>query len=653
MKFKKNRRNKVKFSLKNILISASVFLIAGGIPGLSFGQSTELLKAKMMGQSQSQSSASPNINVRGLGDDTQSIWGGNLMPDEVPLDIPEQSVILVDKTINPEEYIVGPGDLIGIYFWGQIDKNYEIRVSPDGYLMIPTLGSINVAGKTLAEASSSVKQAAALKYKNLDTTVFLMQPKRFRLFVTGLVYNPGMHVSNASERLSDVLERAGLIIPEEFLNAETRIKSTEEASASSQEGINATGRVVEPDKQSKMTSQKNYTLGRSYYVGSLGQTGRTRLESIMGNNGLLTMGENRGSSIRSIIIERNGKKIEADILKFLKFGDIDSNPRLNSGDNIIVSAYKGDISVYGEVNDPGTYEFKDGDRICDLIGFAGGINGVADLSHAMIARFSDDGKTFDSMEIDLDDALNKNPADVKYNLKESDRLYIYKKPEYKEKNDVVVYGEVKYPGSYPIIGNVTKLSDVLKLTGGFTGKENLNMARLLRKKDFVLNDLEYERLKKLLVNERIVEENQYVVSIEKNFAGSVNIDFKKLIIENDKKYDVTLEDGDIIFIPYLKNTVNVIGAVKHPATIILEKDVNLKYYVDKAGGLNWDADKRRMWLIKNRTSQRFKASLKTDNIESGDTIQITAKARRTVVSYLREYVGYVSVASTVILLLRN
>ena len=643
----------MKFSFRNILKSASVFLIIGGIPVLSFGQSTELLKAKMMGQSQSQSSSSPNINVRGLGDESQSIWGGNLMPDEVQLDIPEQSAILVDNTIKPEEYIVGPGDLIGIYFWGQIDKNYGIRVSPDGYLMVPTLGSLKVSDKTLAETYIIVKQAAAQKYKNLETTVFLMQPKRFRLFVTGLVYNPGMHSSNASERLSDVLERAGLIIPGEFLNTEPRIKSSEEVSATNQESVSATGRVIEPDNQSRMTSQKNYTLGRSYYAGSLGQTGRSRLESIMGNNGLLTMGENRGSSIRSIVIQRNGKKIEVDLFKFLKLGDIDSNPRLNSGDNIIVPAYNGDISVYGEVNDPGTYEFKNGDRICDMIGFAGGINGVSDLSHAMITRFGDDGKTLSNIEIDLDDALNKNQTDTKYLLNESDRLYIYKKPDYKEKSDVVVYGEVKYPGSYPIIENVTKLSDIIKMTGGFSGDENLKMARLLRQKDFTLSDLEYERLKKLLVSERSVEDNQYVESIEKNFAGSVNIDFEKLILENDKNFDVALKKGDIIFIPMMKNTINVIGAVKEPVTMIVKKNEKIKYYINEAGGMNWNADRYRIYLIKNRTGQKLRVSIKDDDIEGGDTIQVIAKTRRTVVSYFREYLGYASLASTLILLLRK
>ena len=78
--------------------------------------------------------------------------------------------------------------------------------------------------------------------------------------------------------------------------------------------------------------------------------------------------------------------------------------------------------------------------------------------------------------------------------------------------DITISGEIKYPGQYAIEKNITTLTDLVNMAGGFSGNENLEEARLIRKTDFAVRDLEYERLKNLLVTERTFEENDYVRS---------------------------------------------------------------------------------------------------------------------------------------------
>ena len=36
-----------------------------------------------------------------------------------------------DRDINPEEYLVGPGDVLQLYIWGEFDLSY-IQVDPEG-----------------------------------------------------------------------------------------------------------------------------------------------------------------------------------------------------------------------------------------------------------------------------------------------------------------------------------------------------------------------------------------------------------------------------------------------------------------------------------------------------------------------------------------
>jgi protein involved in polysaccharide export with SLBB domain len=310
----------------------------------------------------------------------------------------------------------------------------------------------------------------------------------------------------------------------------------------------------------------------------------------------------------------------------------------------------GDITLYGEVNDQGIYEFKDGDRICDLIRFGGGLTSVADTANAELIRFKPDGLDFERISINLYDAIYDNPNASLYRLHESDRLNVKRKFEYKVLNDVMVNGEIINPGHYTIKKNDTTLTELINLAGGFTGDENLEEARLIRRAGYAERDMEYERLKNLLVTERNAEENDYVRSYQRSLEGSINIDFVKLFRENDLSYNIVLQDGDTIYIPRIKEYVNVIGAVKEPGYFRVKEGADMKYYIEMAGGYNWNADKRERSLIKAKNAQRYKARYFEVEIEGGDTIHIPSRIPRTFWSYFREYSGYATSVATIVLI---
>ena len=174
-------------------------------------QTTEMIQQGLAGQREQISE--PTISVPSIDEGSANLRNSDMLPEGVSLYYPEQSQILLDKTIDPDKYKVGPGDLLGIYLWGEIDISYQVRVSPEGYLIIPAVGTIVVADKTISEVSELTKNVIKKNYKELEVTVFLTEPRRFRLNISGLVYLPGMHESNALERVSDIIDRAGLIIP--------------------------------------------------------------------------------------------------------------------------------------------------------------------------------------------------------------------------------------------------------------------------------------------------------------------------------------------------------------------------------------------------------------------------------------------------------
>ncbi len=608
-------------------------------------QTSDIIRQSLMGQSDQVNE--PNIEVPSLGEGPSGLRSSDILPDEVSLMYPEQSLILLDKRLDPTVYIVGPGDLFGIYLWGEIERSYQVRVTPEGYLIIPSVGTVMVADKTIAELREEVENVIKKNYKDLTVSIFLIEPRRFRLYVSGLVYIPGMHESHALERVSDLIDRAGLIIPESELDKEERIQKIQENISSGTEGVGQTGTGT-TDLTGITVPKRAGVVGRTL-ASSLGRRDVVGRINMIEPEDLFTLGEKRGSSSRSIIIHRENEEITADLLRFIKLGDLDANPYVNSGDHIEVPPYGGDIIVYGEVNDQGIYEYESGDRVCDLIGFGGGLTSVADTSNASLVRFSSDGQSFEEITIDLYDALYKNPDNSEYILHESDRLNVRKKYNYKILSDVTVYGEVKYPGQYAIEKNITKLSELIQMAGGFTGDENLREARLIRKSNFATKDLEYERLKNLRMEETTLLERDYVRSYQRTFEGSINTDFVKLFNENDLNYDVILQDGDIVYIPVIRDMVNVMGAVKEPGYIKVKEGEEFNYYIEKAGGFNWNAQKRDARILKARTSQQYRPG-KNVKIEGGDTIHIPERPLRTFWSYFREYTSYATTVATVVLI---
>jgi len=162
----------------------------------SYSQTADLIRQRMLSQQREQTRP-PAVDVPSISEGRVRLRGSEILPDEVPLLYPEQSQILLDGKVDAAEYIIGPGDLMVVYFWGELDKSYLIRVTPEGYLIIPTVGPIMVSDMTLSDLREEVKDVVNQKYEGMEVSLFLKEPRRFRLYVSGIVYVPGMHESHA------------------------------------------------------------------------------------------------------------------------------------------------------------------------------------------------------------------------------------------------------------------------------------------------------------------------------------------------------------------------------------------------------------------------------------------------------------------------
>ena len=520
-----------------------------------------------------------DVSAPSLSADEMSRQMSDLLPERNLMEMPEYMQVLIDKKIDPEKYIVGPGDVIGVYFWGELDVEYTSKVNPEGLLIIPTVGPANVADLTLAAAKDEFRRVASQKYKDLEMSVYLINPRRFRVYISGVVDNPGMYSANSLLRVSDLLY-------------ETQ-----------------SGQMRADLSQMQMRQQLPlYNDKAGLYL---------RSERIAND-------QKRGSSKRLITITRDGEDIPVDLLIFEKTGDLDANPYVSGGDEIVIPPYNGDIMISGEVNDEGIYEFKPGDTLKDLVMFGGGLTALADTASSTLARFTPAGDQLQYIPVDLYDALMSNPDDPRFVLQESDRLFVNTKYNYKVLANVTVDGQVKFPGQFALIPNVTKLTDIIRMAGGFTEYANLEDARIIRQTTSATRDPEFERLQRTDPIAMTEEEYEYFRLRSRTPEGLIAIDFVKLFRDNDLSHDIYLEPDDDIFIPIRRDLVNVIGSVMEPGFIGWEANQPASFYIEKAGGYNWDARKRSVRIIKAKTRQRLRPGADVI-IEGGDIVLIPEK----------------------------
>jgi protein involved in polysaccharide export with SLBB domain len=65
----------------------------------------------------------------------------------------------------------------------------------------------------------------------------------------------------------------------------------------------------------------------------------------------------------------------------------------------------------------------------------------------------------------------------------------------------------------------------------------------------------------------------------------------------DSKYDIILQEGDVIFIPEINPFVSVKGTVQSPLKLTYDKEhSNVMYYIDKAGGFGYRPWKKRIYV---------------------------------------------------------
>lgn len=202
--------------------------------------------------------------------------------------------------------------------------------------------------------------------------------------------------------------------------------------------------------------------------------------------------------------------------------------------------------------------------------------------------------------------------------------------------NVSISGAVDFPGAYTLQSNAT-LQDLYNLIGEFKEEAFLNgviyIRETIRERQIESINKSKEDLNKALLISTQKGENIGDISIiqaltqtiNPKYLGRISGDFSPGSVSSK---NTILYDGDEIFIPKNPNSINVLGEVLNPIAFEHTKNLSIRSAIDKAGGYQDYANKRKVYVIRaNGMIDRASRNIfsRNINLEPGDTVIVPRK----------------------------
>jgi protein involved in polysaccharide export with SLBB domain len=106
-------------------------------------------------------------------------------------------------------YLIGPPDVLE-FRSSRVREigTYRETVSPDGFVNVPLLGRVYVAGRTVQSLQQELEERASFYYQDADINCRVTLYASKKIFVFGQVHAPGQYFYNGSNTVMNTLAKA-------------------------------------------------------------------------------------------------------------------------------------------------------------------------------------------------------------------------------------------------------------------------------------------------------------------------------------------------------------------------------------------------------------------------------------------------------------
>lgn len=320
---------------------------------------------------------------------------------------------------NAEGYQVQVGDLIMISLPGEETLKEPFNVNRGGRILLPEIGLISVAGMTETEVQRSVAGKLAHIHRDLGDLNVYVHKKQLLISVQGYVNNPG-----------------------EFTLPET---GTVQMALHSAEGLRPGAQL---DRIQLVRDGKTEVFNYKSYL----DTGDMNVLPVL-------------KSLDSLFIPASPMigniEVEFDQSKLADAGDAADDRKA--------------VKVFGEVNSPGSFSYRETMNIIDLLMRAGGVTRYAGVEQIRVISKGE------PIPFNLKEYLDSGDESLLPNLVSGATIFIPKQEEEIKTGSRMVYvmGEVAKPGAYES-NDEASFMDILANAGGPTRFAESRQIRIIK-----------------------------------------------------------------------------------------------------------------------------------------------------------------------------
>lgn len=478
-------------------------------------------------------------------------------------------------------YIIGPGDELRVYLWGEAEFQFEGIVDINGNLFMPNVGQVFVSGTTYQNLNERLKQYLSRFYSGLTKNkifldVSLTKLRPIRIMVMGESNNPGSHLINAFATTLNSLYASGGIKTSGSLREIKVFRNNKFVSTIDLYDYLIKGAISEDLRL--MSNDVIFIQSRLNSVSLKGEVNRQGIYELKSGEGLVDLlgfagglkptAHTEAVTIKRIkpLIGRSGDSAFDREIITIDYNQLMSegvNFRLQDGDEIsfskVLDKFDNLVTIAGSVFRPGEYELLEDMTIRSLIENAGGLRPNTYFEKVDLFRKDRNGdlkfRSLSLAEI-IDGQINSDLG-----LQADDSIKIYNDEELKSLETVSIEGFLSEPKTVLWRENLT-LYDLIFMSAN-------------------IEDLEYQN--------RILTSRADLLRYQ---AGRTEYQTVPFNVDNvlDKRFNAVLRPKDKIILysrdinEVLDKYVTIRGAVKNEGRFVLTDSMTVEDLILQAGG---------------------------------------------------------------------
>jgi polysaccharide export outer membrane protein len=330
---------------------------------------------------------------------------------------------------QPTDYTLDTGDVIAVVVLRHEQFSGEYTVPPDGNVVFPGVGNLQVRGQTLHGLAEMLRERLSQRLRNPEVFVSLKQARPQLVFVEGQLNRPGAHPIQPGWRVADAIAAAeGLkILPERTVATLIRGDQTMpiDLPAILYRGDQRTNYLLQPGDL--LSVQRKPTI-RVAILGEVKRPGNYDLDADSRVMHAIAQAEGvtEFAALKRAFIDRQGTIIPFDLYRASVQGDTteSNNPPLQDGDVIVVPQNLQRYAIVGQVARPGYYPIPEGKLflLSDAIAQAGGMTPRAITSTVTILRL--EGDALNRLRVPYQQFLKRGKLEANPPIREGDVIYL-------------------------------------------------------------------------------------------------------------------------------------------------------------------------------------------------------------------------------------